>query len=508
MMNRKLIWFNRDEEVTNASIAHMERKQHEVNSEYPEEIQEYYNIYHNILEVRHDQSLGNDARIPVMLEKMKPLPADLFCEGCLLLLFRSNRMLQQEEMIIQAMESTSKLELDSRSLDWILKKVILELPIDLADRLGMLDKDANRFAKVKFEAFIEEEQWEKAFDAALSIPEIQYRYRALEYLFQQTTVKAVESKNLQIKTANQLGEIVNSIPNKDISKEESIRWQIQALCLSGKEDEAYNFARKQKNRSIRAYALALVGEAYCKSKRRCDADDAFIRAYDIAFKLPQPEKEKLIVKIATSQANGGQSVDAMDIMDHLVDAENLKNFLRNIFKAHLDWKFPDIALHTLDCFIDIDEYDSLIPQLISVAAEMGKYPLALCAAGRILEEDTKAYALLHLSEKMAGDGLLDLAEQTFQMAYDAVMDVGQEPLRTVIHNKVASSLIHLDDYQNAIGMVYLHSKNESLVAGLKQLSETFLKTGHHEMAFQTAFMALINVYLDKLMDSPIEVAFV
>jgi hypothetical protein len=94
------------------------------------------------------------------------------------------------------------------------------------------------------------------------------------------------------------------------------------------------------------------------------------------------------------------------------------------------------------------------------------------------------------------------------MAYDAVMNVSEEPFRTKIHNKVAESLVHLGDYQNALGMVYLHDNKKSLVDGLKQLGKAFLKTENQELAFQTTFMALANAYLDKLMDSPIEVASV
>ena len=112
----------------------------------------------------------------------------------------------------------------------------------------------------------------------------------------------------------------------------------------------------------------------------------------------------------------------------------------------------------------------------------------------------------YISVKMAGHGQQDLAMQAYHLAYDAMMDVYQEPLRTVIHNKVASSLVHLHDFHNAIGMVYLHDKNSSLLDGLKELSAEFLKAGNHKLAFETAFMALVNKYLDKLMDCPIEEA--
>jgi len=221
------------------------------------------------------------------------------------------------------------------------------------------------------------------------------------------------------------------------------------------------------------------------------------------------QKEKTLSLLVDSvQANGGLIGEAVGFMEHIEDEEHQNELQHNIFKAQLDWKYPEIALHTVDYAFDIDEHDSLLPQIISLSADMGKYPLALYAAGRFMKEHLKAYALQHLCVKMAGDGLHDLAKQTFQMAYDAVMDVDEEPLRTVIHNKVASSLVHLGDYQNAIGMVYLHNNNKSLVDGLKQVGKAFLEIGNNEMAFQTTFMALVNAYLDKLMDSPIEVASV
>ena len=119
MMNTKLVLFDREEELTNAVIAHLEIKQHEVNSEYPVEIQKYYSTFYDDLSI-YDSSHKKNTCIPTMLETVMSLPADLFCEGCLILLFRCIHRTDDVEMIIGTMESIHNLELDSRSFDQLL----------------------------------------------------------------------------------------------------------------------------------------------------------------------------------------------------------------------------------------------------------------------------------------------------------------------------------------------------------------------------------------------------